>query len=115
MPDSIEQILRVADWRVKGLKTRLAQCTLVAVLAYGGSKSELVAVWYAVTMLIGVADAWVFRHLRRHADHSLSRRLALVSASIARARLEQALAARLAAELAVVGDQGVTIGRRRDH
>ena len=76
MPDSIEQILRVADWRVKGLKTRLAQCTLVAVLAYGGSKSELVAVWYAVTMLIGVADAWVFRHLRRHADHSLSRRLA---------------------------------------
>ena len=79
MPDSIEQILRVADWRVKGLKTRLAQCTLVAVLAYGGSKSELVAVWYAVTMLIGVADAWVFRHLRRHADHSLSRRLALVS------------------------------------
>ena len=64
MPDSNEQILRVVDWRVNGLRTRLAQCVLVMLLAYGGTKSALVFAWFAAACAIAVVDAWVFQRLQ---------------------------------------------------
>ncbi len=82
MPDSNEQILRVVDWRVNGLRTRLAQCVLVMLLAYGGTKSALVFAWFAAACAIAVVDAWVFQRLQGHLSDRMRRRLALFSLSL---------------------------------
>jgi signal transduction histidine kinase len=48
-------------------------------LAYGGTKSGLVLIWFAAACAVAVADAWVFQRLRTDLSNARWRRLALVS------------------------------------
>ncbi len=64
MPATNDPILRVIDWRVKGLKTRTVQSGLVVCLAYAATRSDLVFIWLAVNLVVSVADARMFRRLR---------------------------------------------------
>ena len=68
---------RVIRWRFQGFWFRQAQAVLVAGLAWTASHSALIGAWFTATLIIGAAEALLFRSLHRNMERVRLRRFSL--------------------------------------
>jgi signal transduction histidine kinase/CheY-like chemotaxis protein len=77
-----QAIERVIRWRIEGYWTRISQAALIGVLAWLATRSSLILIWLAATLVMTTVDSLLFRAVTARPEDLRLRAIALAEMAL---------------------------------